>query len=53
MSSSVPFLRVTIDSMHMANTSNGLTQFKELHKMSGNDLGMIYMEILYQTGYFS
>lgn len=53
MSSSIPFLRVTIDSVHMANANSGLTQFKELHIMSGKDLGMVYMEILYQTGYFS
>lgn len=33
MSSSIPFLRVTIDSLHMANANGGLTQFKELHIM--------------------
>lgn len=33
MSSSIPFLRVTIDSLHMANANSGLTQFKELHIM--------------------
>jgi len=33
MSSSIPFLRVTIDSVHMANANGELTQFKELHIM--------------------
>ena len=39
MSSSIPFLRVTIDSVHMANANSGLTQFKELHMRVGKIWG--------------